>query len=112
MKKNGRTPQEEKRLDYERQHFSPGKNDKAFRKNWPRKKAMMERRLRRKVAGALSRRHRLQAEDFLSVVAALQREPIRKWTIFNLRERVRSKLAKRQSMIGARKRRRGILLDG
>ncbi len=101
-----RSPREDKELDYERQHFSSGKYDKAFRRQWPRKKARAERTYRHKVTQMLTRNNVNDAEENQTDTASLKRETIRKWSIGNLRDRVQGKLEKRQQMVGARKERR------
>jgi hypothetical protein len=54
------TPQEKKRLAYERDHYvSGGESRHAFRKNWPKKKAMFNQKHRHRAAQALHRLEKL-----------------------------------------------------
>jgi len=103
MKKR-KNPRDEKEKDYEKQHFSPGKYDKAFRKQWPRKKAVTERVFRRSAQQILNRADAEGQED-LDVELSRKRESIRKWEVLTLRELIKKKQAKRRATIGARKRR-------
>ena len=49
-------PQEKKRLAYERDHYvSAGESRHAFRKNWPKKKAMLNQKKRQRASIALRR---------------------------------------------------------
>jgi uncharacterized protein (DUF2267 family) len=81
-----RDPKLDKELDYERQHFSPGKHDKGFRRQWPRRKASAERATRRTVAQKLGLVSVESAEEVGSDVAGVTRNEVRKWSILNLRE--------------------------
>ena len=86
-------PKAKKALDYTRQHFSAGKYDKAFRRQWPRKKRLISRGERRAVALNL----RISDQDLQSAEEAelrtynVKREKPVKWHIETLRERVRRK---------------------
>jgi hypothetical protein len=52
--KKGLSPQEKKRLAYDRDHYvSAGESRHAFRKEWPKKKAMLNQKYRHQVAQAL-----------------------------------------------------------
>ncbi len=100
-----RDPGREKQRDYERQHFSPGKSDKGFRKQWPRKKATAQRSFRRTQRAAL---HSLAEADGdqLDRALASRREQVSKWEVISLRERIRRKQQRKLAEVGARKRRR------
>lgn len=92
-----KTPQEKKRLAYDRDHVSPAEYPHAFRKTWPRKKAQAERSARREVRQLLG-----TGGDEIAVANVLRKE-VRKWGSISLRENVQFKQWKRQQMVGARK---------
>jgi hypothetical protein len=98
------TPQEKKRLAYDRDHYAKGKYDKAFRKGWPTKKRKASRSLRH-AADALTKAAGLDAESDAKISAIKQR-PLGKWPVPSLRKRVAHKLARRVRSIGAKKERR------
>src|SRR6185503_4686517 len=98
------TPQEKKRLAYERDHYPKGKYDKAFRKGWPTKKRKASRSFRH-AADALTKAASLDAESDARISAIKQR-PLGKWSVPSSRERVAQKLARRVRSIGAKKARR------
>jgi len=98
------TPQQKKRLAYERDHYAKGKYDKAFRKGWPTKKRKASRSFRH-AADALTKAASLDAESDAKITAVGQR-PLGKWPVPSLRERVASKLSRRVRSIGAKKARR------
>jgi hypothetical protein len=99
------TPKEKKELDYERQHFSPGKNDKAFRRQWPIKKAKVQRAFRRIVNESLRRVNETGVEESEWQATSKRRKSVTKWTIMNLRQRVQLKKENRAGMVNARKHR-------
>lgn len=90
-----RDPRRDKELDYEHQHVSPGKHNKGFRRQWPRRKASAERAARRTVAQKLGLVSVDSAEDVDSDVAGVTRNEVRKWSIFNLREWIAIKKRRR-----------------
>jgi hypothetical protein len=74
-----RAPQEKKRLAYERDHYvSAGESRHAFRKNWPKKKARLNRKHRHRVTRLLDQLEKLG--DFEAILGAkdLTAEQIRK----------------------------------
>ncbi|MDH3712941.1 MAG: hypothetical protein OET44_03725 [Gammaproteobacteria bacterium] len=81
-----RDPRLDKERDYERQHFSPGKHNKGFRRQWPRRKASAERAARHTVAQKLGLVSVDSAEEVDTAVAGVTRNEVRKWSILNLRE--------------------------
>lgn len=95
-----KSPQRKKQHALDRDHVSPSKYNKAFRKVWPRKEAKLNRafRLRSKVALATS----TDGAD----VDAVRRKKAVKWGVLSMREHVVSKLEHRVHMHGAHKRRR------
>ena len=106
-----RTPQAKKELDYEKQHFSPGEYPHAFRRNWPRKKARVNREYRRKADELLSK---ISIEPAVTVEEQIDdggltrnrfrksvlKKRVRKWGVATLKERVDSRLETRASQIG------------
>ena len=101
---SARTPQEKKRLAYERDHYAKGKYDKRFRKGWPAKKRKASRSFRH-AADALTKAASLNAESDAKI-AAIRQRPLGKWPVPSLRERVAHKLDRRVRSIGAKKARR------
>jgi hypothetical protein len=105
MKKQ-RSPQEKKALAYKRDHYvSAGESRHAFRKNWPKKKAMMNQIHRHRAAQALHELERLgDAESILNSpqeVTATQlkkvdpRKKLRKWGVMSLQKFVKRNQAAR-----------------
>ncbi len=99
MKKR-RTPREKKELAYKRDHYvSAGESRHAFRKNWPKKKAMMNQIHRHRAAEALHALERLaDAESILNSpeeVTSTQlkkvdpRKKLRKWGVMSLQKYVK-----------------------
>lgn len=101
------TPQEKKRLAYERDHYvSGGESRHAYRKNWPKKKAMLNQKHRHRSAQALHQLEKLG--DFESIegstieVTAEQlrkidpREKLFKFGVKSLREYVEKNQANRE----------------
>jgi hypothetical protein len=99
MKKR-RSPREKKDLAYKRDHYvSAGESRHAFRKNWPKKKAMMNQIQRHRAAQALHELERLgDTESILNSpqeVTSTQlkkvdpRKKLRKWGVMSLEEYVR-----------------------
>jgi hypothetical protein len=101
------TPREKKRLAYDRDHYvSGGESRHAFRKNWPRKKAMLNQKHRHRAGQLLHKLEKLG--DFDSIegstieVTADQlkkidpREKLGKWGVQSLREYVERNEEKRE----------------
>src|SRR5258708_2718939 len=101
------TPQEKKRLAYERDHYAKGKYDKAFRKGWPTKKRKASRSFRH-AADALTRAASLDAESDAKISTIKQR-PLGKWPVPSLRERIARKRGRRVRSVGAKKARRAAI---
>ena len=102
------TPQEKKRLAYERDHYvSGGESRHAFRKNWPKKKAMLNQKHRHRAAQALHKLEKLG--DFESIEASTievtanqlrkvdPREKLQKWGVMSLQEFVKHNQEARES---------------
>ncbi len=97
-------PVEKKRLNYERDHESPGKYDKAFRKQWPKKKTKANRKVRSKVHSHERATDGEGVEGVLEAkIAAVRRESLYKWTIETLAERVARTKLRRLFSVGAKK---------
>jgi len=101
------SPQEKKRLAYERDHYvSAGESRHAFRKNWPKKKAMANQIHRRRAVEALHALERLEEsgsiEDSTIEVTAEQlrksdpRKKLHKSGVQSLREYVERNQSKRE----------------
>ena len=106
-----RTPQTKKELDYEKQHFSACEYPHAFRKNWPRKKARVNREYRRKAdvllskisiepAAALEQKIEYKGLTRNRFGKSVLRKRLRKLGVETLKERVDWRLVKRTSQIG------------
>jgi len=91
------SPQEKKRLAYERDHYvSGGESRHAFRRNWPKKKAMLNQKHRHRAAQALHKLEKLgdfkSIEDSTIEITANQlrkahpREKLQKWGVMSLQE--------------------------
>src|SRR5260221_13840140 len=91
------TPQEKKRLAYERDHYvSGGESRHAFRKNWPKKKATLNQKHRHRAPQALHKLEKLGT--FASIEASTievtanqmrkvdPRENLQKWAAMSLQE--------------------------
>jgi hypothetical protein len=98
-----RTPQEKKRLAYERDHYAKSEYDKA-RNGW-RIKKHKARRSYRHAADSLAKAAALDGESDAKIPAVQQRQ-VRRWGVPSLRERVASKIARRVRSVGAKKARR------
>ena len=94
------TPQEKKRLAYERDHYAKGKHDKGFRKTWPTKKRKASRSFRH--AADARTRVAISAPDAEADISAIKRRPLQKWRVSPLGERVPFRLDKRERRIGAK----------
>jgi hypothetical protein len=93
------TPQEKKNIAYEKDHYvSAGESRHAFRKNWPKKKAMLNQKHRHRAGQLLHEIEKLgnfeSIESSDTVVTADQlrkidpREKLNKWGVKSLREYV------------------------
>jgi len=104
-----KNPAEKKRLAYEHDHYNRGgENGKAWRKSKPRKKAKARRSFRR-VANELTRVCATAEEA--PVVAnrkqeGLRQERVSDWGVIGLRDFVKSRQARREATVGAKKARR------
>src|SRR2546426_894073 len=97
-------PQEKKRLAYERDHYAKGKYDKAFRKGWPTKKRKASRSFRH-TADVFTKVAALDGESDAKI-ATIHQQPLGKWPVPTLRERVTHKHSRRNRSVGAKKARR------
>ena len=103
-----KTPKEKKRLSYKKDHVvDGGENDKSFRKNWPRKKARLNRAHRRKVAQVFVVPTTVDADEADSASKTIKRPKARKWGVLSLGEAVANHQESRVRNYGARKARRG-----
>ena len=100
---SARTPQEKKRLAYERDHYAKSEHDKA-RNGW-RTKKHKARRSYRHAADSLTRAAAFD-EKSDSKISAIKQRPHGRWTVPSLRQRVAHKLDRRVRSIGAKKARR------
>lgn len=98
-----RTPQEKKRLAYERDHYAKSEYDKA-RNGW-RIKKHKARRSYRHAADSLAKAAALDGESDAKI-PAVQQQRVRRWGVPSLRERVAQKLDRRIRSVGAKKARR------
>jgi hypothetical protein len=95
-----KSPQEKKRLAYDRDRVTLAEYPHAFRKTWPRKKAKAQGAARRKV------RQTLKTTGDQARIADVRREHVQKQDTVTLRESVRFKKWKRKQMIGSHKARK------
>lgn len=94
-----RSPQEKKRLAFAKDHVVLWEWDKAGRKNWPRKKARVNRETRRVDRQNIILATR-QIED---AIGPQERKELVNWKqVMSLGERVRAKLALRRELEGRR----------
>jgi hypothetical protein len=96
-----KSPQEKKRLAYDRDHVTPAEYPHAFRKLWPKKKATVERAARRKA------RRVLKASGDDTAATAVRRQQVRKWATVTVRQFLELKRQNRQQLAGRKVRRRG-----
>jgi hypothetical protein len=104
------TPQEKKRLAYERDHYAKGKSEKAFRKGWPTKKRKANHSFRR-AANVLATAATLDEEADVRI-GAIKKNPLIKDPVPTLGQLVPGKLAKRGRRIGRKKARRAAAAAG
>ena len=100
-----RSPQEKKRLAYERDHYAKSKYDKA-RNAWRTKKNKARRAYRHSV-DSLTRTAALDGETD-SKISAVRQQAIRRWPVPSLRENVLRKLERRVRTVGVKKSRRAL----
>jgi len=100
--KKRRTPQEQKRLRYTKDHVVLAEYPHLFRKSWPKKKAGRNQVYRRKVRQALiiSPGETPDAQVLQSEAQTIRRKPILRWGAVSLQERVAIKLRIRRSRLG------------
>jgi len=103
------TPQEKKRLAYERDHYAKSKYDKA-RNGWRTKKSKA-RRAHRHAVNSLTQAAGLDEESDANISAVKQRRIVR-WPVPSLRERVAHSLERRADSVGAKKQRRAVRNPG
>jgi len=102
--KKYRDPRKNKERDYENYHFTPGKYDKAFRKQWPKRKARGHRLERRKVNTILDDADMSfdnSVDTEVKIGDVKPQKPV-KWGTRNLRERIRIKMENRKRGYRAR----------
>lgn len=116
MAKERKSPQQKKRLEYERDHFTFGFNSsRAFPKVWKRKKARVNREYRRKADGLLaSAKHALEKED-IEILAedltpprlqkSITRERLHKSGTVSLGEKIRINQEQRAASAGRKRER-------
>ena len=113
MAKERKSPQEKKRLDYTRNHFTfANRSSRAFPKVWKRKKTQVNRSFRRKGEGLLSQaKTGIAAEDAAVIGEEVTtsgihqfhvRKRLHKLSTVSVGEKVRLKLEKRSEMVGRR----------
>ncbi|MBE9552299.1 MAG: hypothetical protein IMF05_02435 [Proteobacteria bacterium] len=101
MSKRRRTPQEKKRLRYERDFDPNSEYPHGFRKTWPRKKAKKQRAHRHAVKQDLEALLNGEVLDKVEDrVGGRRKFALRKWGVRSLGERVRNSLQKRRDTIG------------
>ncbi|SRR5689334_18915157 len=98
------SPQEKKKLSYERDHRAKGKHDKGFRKKWPLKKRKAVRSFRHAV-DSLTKAALLDGEAD-SKISAVEPKRLQKWGAPSLREYVQHHQERRRRSVGAKKARR------
>jgi len=106
-----RTPQEKKRLEYDRDRYVEAENPHLFRKGWPKKKALASRRERRRGERLLEGLRNLPAEAVvehaedaaLTASHAAHAQPGRwlaKQGVLTVRQRVAHRTARRVEQTG------------
>ena len=95
------TPQEKKRLSYERDHrVRGGESDKAFRRNWPMKKRKASRSFRHS-ADSMTRAAITNPERDIDFRVIRKRE-LTKWGVGSLGQMVANRRAKQALRFGAK----------
>lgn len=116
MPRERKTPQEKKRLELEKDHFTFSKAPHAFRKTWKKKKAQMNRQYRRKsdevLLPAKPEIGAVDAEALIGDVTAAHLKnsvlvkKLRKWSTVPLAQKIKVKSEKRQDTVGRRAKRK------
>jgi hypothetical protein len=104
-----KSPQQKKEMAYGRDHYAKSKYDKA-RNGW-RIKKHKARRSYRHAADSLARAAALDGESDAKI-PSIQQQPVRRWGVPSLRERVARKLDRRVRSVGAKKARRQRFQSG
>lgn len=95
------TPQEKKRLRYSKDHFVEAEYPHAFRRYWPKKKALASRAYRRTIRHKLVNIQEIPVlEEVDTHIRAIRREEVNKGGATFLRELVDNKLSKRRHRLG------------
>lgn len=112
MPREQKTPQEKKRLELEKDHFTFSNAPHAFRKNWKKKKSNLNRQYRRKADQLLAEaKPEISADNAEIVVGhvtavhlkeSVLTKRLRKSSTVSLGEKVQTKLQKRKEAIGRR----------
>lgn len=113
MAKDRKTPQEKKRLEYTKDHFTFGQqSSRMFPRTWKRKKARANRKYRRKSEQILAQAKPGTASQDLPLTAddltvarftkSVVRKPLRKTGTVTLEEKVKLTLARREKTVGRR----------
>jgi hypothetical protein len=95
--KRQRTPSEKKALSYKKDYITIAEYPHAFRRNWPRKKARLQRAERRKVRQLLRQvtpEQQAEERDY-TPLKPVRRRRIKKWGVTALGTRVRERLQAR-----------------
>jgi hypothetical protein len=112
MAKERKPPQEKKQLEYTRDHFTFAEHAHAFRKQWPQKKVLANRKSRRRADEFLAQtKLGISGEEAEQTTADLSvtqvkklalRQSLRKSGIVTVGEKVRLKLEQRRERTGRR----------
>jgi hypothetical protein len=116
------TPQDKKKLAYEKDHYvSASESRHAFRKNWPKKKAMLNQKHRHRATQALHKLEKMgdmeSIEGSSIEVTAEQlrkvdpREKLNKFGVRTLREYVERNSEKRESRAFRRRQERELITE-
>lgn len=95
-----KSPQQKKQDEYDKDMRPMIENPHAFRKNWPRKKARVNRIKRRRIQRAVSTALAKNSIDNLSAESLKTIRPLGQWKktgIISLRQNVENKLERRRS---------------
>lgn len=112
MAKEQKSPQQKKKLEYTRGHFTFSKHVHAFRKEWKLKKDLINREYRRKSGDLLAKAKPEMSIDDAELVAgdvtaahveqSITRKRLRKSGTVTVGEKVKLKLEKRTEAVGRR----------
>jgi hypothetical protein len=94
-----KSPQLKKKLAYD-DSVTPAEYSHAFRKKYPKKKALAQRAARRTVRQVLS------ATADADAVTIVRRKRVRKWAAITVRESLAQKRQKREALINRKRRNR------